>query len=252
MINPMELTGKNILVAGASGEIGRCITKTVYELGANVIALSRDMAKMHKVLHEINCNPIRIYQHDLYDLDGIENIIKTIVDENGSMDGLVYSVGTVQIVPIRNMSAERLDESMRINYYAFVELARCLVKKNRCNNSASFVTISSISSVKGDRAKLDYCSSKAAMDAAVRCMAYEFSKKNIRVNSIQPAGVKTDMYLDYLNDNNDSCHVQNKMARQFMGLIDPVEIANVTAFLLSDATKTISGTSILMDSGMLI
>lgn len=251
MINPMDLTGKTILVAGASGGIGRHITKIVYELGAKVIAMSRDAQKMHTVLSEIHAKDIASYQYDFYNLEGIEDVIKRIVEENGKLDGFVYSIGMVKPLPIRNMKPARLEEGMRINYHAFVELVRCLVRKNRCNSGASFVALSSVSSIKGDRAKLDYCSAKAALDAAVRCMAYELEGK-VRVNSIQPAGVKTDLYLDYLNDNRDSRHVQDKMVRQFMGLIDPMEIANVAAFLLSDATKTISGTSILMDGGMLI
>lgn len=246
----IDLTGKTVLVAGASGGIGRCITRQVSDSGAKTIALARDREKLRYILSEMHCSSVKDYQHDFDDLDAIRNVVEKIVAENGKLDGFVYSAGIARTHPLSALTPERIEEVMRVNYSAFVEFARWISKKNNCNNGASFVVVSSVASIKGDRAKVAYSASKAAIDASVRCMARELGeKRKIRVNSIQPAGVKTDMYLNYINENRDSDYVKHKLDSQFMGLIDPEEIANVAAFLLSDAVKTVSGTSILMDGG---
>ena len=233
MYNPMNLIGKNVLIAGATGGIGEIITKTINDLGATLIAVVRDSNKMQSIIKKSNCKEIKIYEHDFNELVSIKKIVDNIVKENGKLDGFVYSAGINSEIPFRNMTDERIKRTMDVNFGAFTEFARCISSKRNSNDNASFVAISSVSSLKGDKAKLAYCASKAAMDASVRCMAYELTpKRGIRVNSIQPAGVATGMYLKYLDDNQNSEYVGTKLERQFIGLIDPYDIANCVAFFI--------------------
>lgn len=109
--------------------------------------------------------------------------------------------------------------------------------------------MSSISSIKGYKAKTEYCVSKAAVDAFVRCMALELADRKVRVNSVMAAEVLTPLAIKAREIN------QSVGATDFnapLGPSDPYEIANTICFLLSNATKTITGTSILIDGGACI
>lgn len=140
---------------------------------------------------------------------------------------------------------------MSINFYSFVELVRCASKKNNFVAGSSFVGISSASSRIGDKSKLAYCASKSAMDGAIRCMAKELSQKRIRVNSIMPGFVSTEMYTNFLSMHEESKDSKKILERLYYGITEPIEIANAIAFLLSDLSKTITGTSLVVDGGTL-
>ena len=113
------------------------------------------------------------------------------------------------------------------------------------------MAMSSTGSIHGKPTKVAYSASKAAIDASIRCMVCDLKQKKIRINSIMPSWVNTNMYASFLRDYPDSRDIQEIQERQYLGVSEPVEVANVIAFLLSDATKTITGTSILMDGGIL-
>ena len=135
---------------------------------------------------------------------------------------------------------------MDVNFYAFEELVRLFAKRGRFSDGGSIVAMSSISAVRGYKAKTEYCVSKAAVDAFVRCMAVELSPRKIRINSVMAAEVLTPLALK-ARELNQSLGVQNFESP--LGPTEPYEVANTIAFLLSDATKTISGTSVVIDGG---
>ena len=117
-------------------------------------------------------------------------------------------------------------------------------------DEGSIVAISSTASIQGKQSKVAYSASKAALDGAIRCLACDLKKKKIRINSVMPCWVNTRMYTTYLERYPDTFEVQEIKEKQYMGVTEPIEIANTVAFLLSDAAKTITGTSILIDGGM--
>ena len=140
---------------------------------------------------------------------------------------------------------------MNVNFASFVEIVRCITKKNYFNKKLSIVGVSSISSLIGSLGKTGYCASKAAMDAAVRCMAKELSQNEIRVNTVCPGIVNTEIYQQFKDNAGDSQDAQMKLERQYLGICQPIDIANAICFLLSDLSRMITGTSINVDGGML-
>jgi short-chain dehydrogenase/reductase SDR len=124
-----------------------------------------------------------------------------------------------------------------------------VLKKSRgIANGASIVAMSSISSIRAMKAKMAFCSAKAALDAAVKCLAVELGDKGIRINSVQKGGVDADFDKDHIQDVtaiNENATEQ----KQILGLTRAIEVANTVAFLLSDAATTITGTSIVIDGG---
>lgn len=167
------------------------------------------------------------------------------------MDGFVHCAGIAPMRPFKMTRYEDVLPTMQINFFSFVEIVRCITQKKRFSDGGSIVAMSSTGSVHGKPTKTAYSALKAAVDAAIRCMVCDLQKRKIRINSVMPSWVNTNMYQSFLRDYPDSRDIKEIEERQYMGISEPEEVANVIAFLLSDATKTITGTSILMDGGIL-
>jgi NAD(P)-dependent dehydrogenase (short-subunit alcohol dehydrogenase family) len=247
MVNPFELTDKQILVAGAASETGQAIVTALSKLGARVVMLDNSEEKLRDIKKNTDSN-VRTYCFDIYKNLLIEAHFKQIAQEFGVFDGLVYCAGIGGVRPLSLTKYGFIHEMMNANLYSFIEMVRCITKKNCFTPYGSIVSISSVSSIKGLKSKTAYCASKAALDASVRCMAAELSDKKIRVNSILKGWVESDMKQDFIKSNMELSE-NDDFKRQLLGVIQPVELANTVAFLLSDATKTITGTSLLLDGG---
>ena len=128
---------------------------------------------------------------------------------------------------------------------------RSLHKAKGLKEGASVVAMSSISSIRAMKAKMAFCAAKAALDASVRCLAVELACKGIRVNSVQKGGVDVDFEKDHIQNIN-TLNEEFTSRKQFLGISKAGEVANVVAFLLSDATRTITGTSIVIDGGYIL
>ena len=193
-----------------------------------------------------NCHPIPI---DLTDSNAVDSAVSDIIEKYGKLDGLVHCAGISSRKPLNVLSKEGFSKVMDINFYSFVELVKQCAKKKHINDGASIVVMSSISSIRGFKAKTEYCVSKAAVDAFVRCMALELADRKIRVNSVMAAEVLTPLAMK-AREMNTSVGASDFIAP--LGPSEPHEVANTIVFLLSDATKTITGTSLLIDGGACI
>lgn len=248
MHHPMDLTGKTILITGASQGIGEATAILVSKLGARVILVARNEENLKNVLSKLDGEGHGLYSFDLNEIDKIEVLIKEIVSKYGKLDGLVYSAGISRMRPLKMTNQKFLDEVMHINFNAFVEITRCATSRGNYNDGLSVVAMSSVGSIKGYKSKTAYSASKAAIDAAIRCMAKELGSKSIRLNSIVAGSVRTDIYEEYkqrANKEDDDISQDGYC----LGLPEPIDIANSIAFLLSEASRMITGTSIVVDSG---
>ena len=248
MGNIIDLEGKVIIVTGAGSGIGRETTRVLADQGATVVMLDVNADGLAETasLGGERCHSIII---DLTDLPVISETSKLIVEKYGKLDGLVHCAGISSRKPLNVLSKEGFSKVMDVNFYSFVELVKQFAKKKHINEGASIVVMSSISSIRGYKAKTEYCVSKAAVDAFVRCMALELADRRIRINSVMAAAVQTPM-AQKAREINASVGAAEFMAP--LGTSEPYEIANTIAFLLSDATKTITGTSLLIDGGACI
>lgn len=220
----MDLTGKRILVVGSESGIDDAILIKLKELGADISIL--------KGIPE----------------EKIELEIKELVKNSDVFDGVVFTVVHSDFRPLQYVKPNLVKEIMYDNYGIFVEVMRCLKKTKGIKDGASVVAISSISSIRAMKAKMAFCASKAALDAAIRCLAVELGDKGIRINSIQKGFVDSDSMKTHIQTINLIKSDEND-ERLILGITKAEEIANLVAFLLSDATKTITGTSIIIDGG---
>jgi enoyl-[acyl-carrier-protein] reductase (NADH) len=224
MTNPLNLTGKKILLFGESSGIDEAIASQLNELGASVVPFEQK------------------------DINLVESDLKQLAKDKGTFDGFVFTLMHSDFRPLQFVKPELVAEILNDNYLLFVEGMRVLRKSKALKNGASVVALSSISSIRAMKAKMAFCSAKAALDAAVRCLAIELADKSIRINSIQKGVVDADFAKGHIKD---VVSINDGAAEKAapLGVTKAEEVANTVAFLLSDATRTITGTSIVIDGG---
>jgi len=247
-MNLVDLSGKRILITGGSNGIGKATAILLSKLGAKVVLIGRNKEKLTNVLTELDGPDHSSYSYDLKQIDGIEPLTDQIVAEQGPFDGLFHSAGVSALRPLRMTNYNFLHDMMLVNFYSFVEIVRCLCHKGRYREGMSIVGMSSVSSIRGFKSKTAYCSSKAAMDGAIRAMAKELGDKKIRINSIVAGMIKTKM-IEKFTDNSEIATISDQLNAYCLGLGEPNDVATAVAYLLSDCSRIITGTCITIDSG---
>lgn len=245
----IDLTEKNIIITGAGSGIGQETAVTASKVGAKVVLLDISEEGLNATMAMLEGEGHSMYVVNLCENDCIAPLVKTIVEKYGTIHGVVHCAGFSSRKPLNVLTKDGFSKVMDINFYSFVELVRQATKKKYFAEGGSVVVMSSISSIKGYKAKTEYCVSKAAVDAFVRCMAAELADRKVRVNSVMAAEVLTPLALK-AREMNASVGASDFNAP--LGPSDPYEVANTICFLLSNATKTITGTSLLIDGGACI
>lgn len=247
----MDFSNKKIVITGAASGMGRETAIALSKRGAVVVLLDRDEEMLKETYSLLSKGEHSYYVIDLLEIDKIANVIKEIVLKHGAIYGLVHCAGITSRKPLNMLKPEGFNKIMAINVYSFIELAKQISKKGNYADNASFVAISSVSSVRGYRAKAEYCVSKAALDAAIRCIALELIDKRIKVNSIMPGIVMTPM-AEKTMQMNVALGNNVEDATQPLGYTFPSEVAETIMFLLDNNVRTITGTTIRIDGGMCI
>lgn len=245
----LDLTNKCIVITGAASGIGRETAIVASELGSKVVMVDMSESGLNETISALNGSGHAYYVCDLTDVDALSSLVRTIVENHGQLSGLVHCAGISSRKPLNVLKKEGFSKVMDVNFFALVELVRLLSKRSCFADGGSIVVMSSISSIRGYKAKTEYCVSKAAVDAFVRCMALELAPRRIRVNSIMPGEVLTPMGA---KSREMAKLAGTALDEAPLGPTHPEEVANLIAFLLSDATKTITGTSIRIDGGVTV
>jgi len=245
-----DLTGKLILVTGASSGIGRATAVALSKMGANVILCSRSESGL-LATREMMAGPQRheIETIDLVDTDAIPGRVQRMCTDRGRrLDGLVHSAGVGTTVPLRILNRKKIDQVMDVNVYAALALLRAIAVKGVPQPSGcSVVLISSIAGLIGMSGLTSYGASKAALHGIIKSAAIELAGRKIRVNCIAPAWVETPMLQDAVAGlPGGLSHVES---RQVLGLIPPSEVGAAAVFLLSDQAQHITGTTLVLDGG---
>lgn len=252
MNNPMDLSGHFYIVTGASQGLGRQVCVTLSQLGARVVLIARNEEKLKETLEQMEPNEHLLYPLDMNDVESIEGCVKEIVAKGGKLDGFVHCAGIGTVRPLGFTKYEFMQEMMRIHLYSFVEFVRVLSKKQNCNPGGSIVAVSTAGTRHSDKGKVAYAATKGALDAVVLPLAIELGEsKGIRVNTVNPGWIKTDMYYGYIEEFGEE-KMREIEDKHFLGAAEPEEVSNVIAFLLSDASKKITGQSIFVDGGWTI
>lgn len=241
-----QLEGKNILITGASFGIGKEIAVYLDSLGCNTVLAARSEDRLNSIKKDMK-NTSEIFTIDLEKTEAIKELFSFCLAKKMKLDGLVHCAGINELTTIQSLDIEEAKRVMNINFFSFLQLGKFFCSKRYSNEKSSIVALSSIVSLLGAKGNGQYAASKAALNSAVKTMSQEFLKRKIRVNAILPTFVDTDMMSRAVDEGGMSAG--DSMNEQPLGVITKKEIAYLTEFLLSDCSRSITGSLIPITSG---
>ncbi|MDX6188207.1 SDR family oxidoreductase [Flavobacterium sp. Fl-318] len=242
-MNPFDLSGKKILVTGASSGIGYETCLAIVRQGGTFIAVARRQDFLEKLIEDCTGENSFIAA----DLSKMEDI-KSIVDTIENIDGIVHSAGIVSLAPVKFYSEELMNEMRAINFDSIAYLVNLIFKKKKINKGSSIVLVSSIAGLFGMKGNGIYAASKGALIAISKVWASEFANSKTRVNCVSPGMVKTEITSKSIEDLSLEV-IQQDEKKYPLGYGDPVQVANPIVFLLSEASSWITGQNIVLDGG---
>lgn len=248
MSQGFDLSGRKIVVTGASAGIGSDTAILLAELGASVILVGRDSARLKGVAGKLAGSGHHVEPFDLNQLDAIPAWMKIIAAKAGELHGLVHCAGVRQTMPLRGLTAKSAEDVMRINVVAAMMLAKGFRQKGVRAGDASLVFVSSVMGLIGAPACAAYCASKGAVIAMTKAIALELTSENIRCNCVAPAFVRTEM-LDELAAATGPDRMAAVEACHPLGFGEPRDVSNAIAYLLSPMSRWITGTTMTVDGG---
>jgi len=249
MINPLNLSNKNILVTGASSGIGRETSILLSQLGANVILVARRESELLKTLDLMeNKSQHLVEPFDLTNFEDISAWIREIAKKTQGLHGLVHCAGVQITKPVRFIGVADINNLFSININAALGLAKIFCQKNIYLPNSSIVFLASAAGFIGNSGLSVYSASKGAVIALTKSLAMEFVRNTIRVNCIAPGLVKTEMFEKWVLTLTEEQKLKN-LDQYPLGIGTPRDIANAVVFLLSDAARWITGTTLVVDGG---
>ena len=248
MYNPFSIEGKTILITGAGGGIGRATAIECSKMGANVVLTDINGSALGETLSLLDVQDGQEHLQfvaDLTDEGQLDDLVATVP----VLDGLVSNAGISKVLPISFLNTQDMDKIMSINAFAPMYLTQRLYKKKKIQKGGSIVFTVSISGVcMVSMGGVMYAVSKNALDAFMRNAALEFAARNIRVNSVNPSRVNTNLIK------NNTSYSQEDLAKDMQTYplkryAEPEEIAHAIIYLLSDASAYVTGHSLIIDGG---
>ena len=242
MYNPFSLSGKTILVTGASAGIGRGIAIACAGMGAQVVLTARNAERLQETLSMLEGEGHSYIVADLT----IETQRAALVNKLPMLDGVVQCAGVGSRVPCKLLSQEDLDHVMKPNMEAPILLQALLLSEKKIQKQASVVFIASAAATMPTAGNAVYSASKAAMVAYAKCLALELAPRQIRVNCISPTMVWTDLALVGATTEQLTEAEKNYPLKRYG---QPQDIAHLAVYMLSDASGWMTGSDVQITGG---
>ena len=242
-----SLKSKKIFVTGGSRGIGSAIVKYLASCGADVaFTYSSSEQKAIELKESLGSGDHICLKLDVSKSDEVDQVIQTIVERWGNIDGVVNNAGITKDQLILRMKNDDFQQVMNTNMNGAFYVTRAVSKYMLKARAGSFVNISSVISSAGNQGQSNYAASKGALEAFTRSIALEFASRGIRANCVAPGYIKSDM-TDALSEEQLK-KISEKIPMQRPG--EQSEISQVVGFLLSDSASYITGQTIHVNGGM--
>ena len=246
-MDQQSLDGRTAIVTGASRGIGAATARALDRAGARVALVARDREALGAVAVGLQNSPL-ILAVDLADPDAPARLVAEAADRVGAIDVLVNNAALAARAPTVELDAALVDRLYAVNVRAPLLLIAALVPSMVERGRGAIVNISSGSAVVGTPRRAAYAATKGAIDAATRSLAIELGPHGIRVNSVAPGVVDTEMWAR--NKAIPGVIEEIEAMTPLRRWATPEDIADVVAFLASDAARFVTGETICVDGGL--
>ncbi len=247
-IELFSIEGQTYFVTGASSGIGKAIALHLLDIGANVMAVSRDMEKLQQLSVESTNLPgnLMIQSVDVTDQKGLDFAIKITEQNFGTLNGAVLAAGMNIREPFLNVSAENWKQILDTNLTGFFNSIQS-VCKSLSKNGGSIVPIGSLSTEIAYPNNAAYSASKAGLTQLSRVLAAEMAEYGVRVNVLVPGRIITPLIKSVLSDSKQMDWMRSRIPMKRLGKVE--DLLGPVQFLLSDASAYMTGTLVVVDGG---
>ena len=246
-MDPFSLEGRTAVVTGASRGIGAATARALDRAGARVALVARDGVALSALAGELAHDPI-VLPCDLAQVETPTALGRAVLDAFGSIDVIVNNAAIAARLPSADLDAALIDDMYAVNVRAPLLLVAALIPAMIERGCGSIINLSSVSGVVGTPRRAAYAATKGAIDAATRSLAIELGPHGIRVNSVAPGVVDTDLWArnKAIPGVIEGIDAQTALRRWSQ----PDDIADVIVFLAGDAARFVTGETISADGGM--
>jgi len=245
-----NLENKVAIVTGASRGIGKVIAEELANSGAKTVCVSRSETDVKKISDSINTNgntSIAI-ACDIANAESFKELVKTVVEEFGSIDILVNNAGITKDNLIMRMSDDDWDTVINTNLKGAFNGTKAVTRHMMKQRSGRIINITSVVGLTGNAGQANYSASKAGLIGLTKATAKELASRGITANCIAPGYIETDM-TDQLSEKIKDALIENIP----LGRIGQAkEISSAVCFLASDEAGYITGQTLTVDGGMVM
>lgn len=252
MNNQFTLEGKTVLITGASSGIGKATAIACAEAGARVVLTGRNVERLEETLRQIE--DLRLKNEDFKSEHLVvaaelckQEEINRLVDAMPELDGAFLCAGVSDTTPVKYMNSEAIQRVLSINLEAPMLLTQRMLLKKKIKKGASLVYMSSMGVEQVAPGLGIYAASKSGLNAFMRAVATEQASRKVRANAVMAGMVKTEL-IDTLSQLTEE-DIKRDEAKYPLGYGKPEDVANAVIYLLSDASRWMTGSVIKLDGG---
>ena len=250
MEDVFRLDGSLSLVTGASKGIGASIAKALARQGSDVLLLARNLHELEIVAAEIRAmrKNAYVFKVDLSDPNQIEHFLRTEKEILTKLDHFISNAAFTTLKTFMQTSMQEFDNLINVNVKGSVSLAKEIAEYMVSRGSGTMQFVTSVNAINPLPSQAMYSSTKAMLESLMKCAASELARRGVRVNSVVPGAIMTDM----------NSHLSKEKLDELASIIPcgrigvSEEVADVVAFLCSDAARYMYGSSVVVDGGILL
>ena len=250
----LGMDGKAAIVTGGASGIGFGVARFLAEMGASVALFDVDKTRGENSAESIRKigGSARFYFCYVRDSSGVANAVDAVVEDFQRIDYLVNCAGVIRRAGVVDLEEKDWDLTMDVALKGVFLVSKYVIRQMQTNHGGKIVNIGSGWSLKGGEKAFSYCAAKAGVLNMTRAMAIDHGKDNILINCVCPGDIDTPLLKiqsEQLGIDTDTFYRGQNDARPLKGPGTPEDVAYAVFFFLSDLSRWITGSSLVVDGG---